>query len=72
MTYWGSYLWPLMVTSGPAVRPLPLAIAVFENETKQWGDIMAFGVLMVTPVVIVFLTFQRWFVRGVAASGLKG
>lgn len=72
LTYWGSYLWPLMVTSSPDVRPLPLAIAVFENQTKQWGDIMAFGVMMVLPVMVIFFLFQRWFVRGVASSGLKG
>jgi multiple sugar transport system permease protein len=72
LTWWGSYLWPLMVTSGPAVRPLPLAVAVFQNETRQWGDIMAFGVMMVAPVLVIFLVFQRWFVRGVAATGLKG
>lgn len=72
LTYWGSYLWPLMVTSGPAVRPLPLAIAVFQNETRQWGDIMAFGVMMVLPVLVIFILFQRWFVRSVAATGLKG
>jgi len=72
LMYWGSYLWPLMVTSGPEVRPLPLAIAVFQNQSRQWGDIMAFGVLMVLPVMAIFFVFQRWFVRGVAASGLKG
>lgn len=72
LTYWGSYLWPLMVTSSPDVRPLPLAIAVFENQSRQWGDIMAFGVLMVVPVLFIFILFQRWFVRGIAATGLKG
>lgn len=70
---WGQYLWPLMVTSGERVRPLPLAIAAFRTlPPLQWGDILAFGVMMVAPVVVVFLVFQRWFVRGVAASGIKG
>jgi len=70
---WGQYLWPLMVTSGERVRPLPVAIAAFRTlPPLQWGDILAFGVMMVAPVVVVFLVFQRWFVRGVAASGVKG
>ncbi|HKJ70577.1 MAG TPA: carbohydrate ABC transporter permease [Gammaproteobacteria bacterium] len=70
---WGQYLWPLMVTSGERVRPLPVAIAAFRTlPPLQWGDILAFGVMMVAPVVAVFLVFQRWFVRGVAASGVKG
>ena len=71
--YWGMYLWPLLVTAGPGVRPLPLGIATFYTlPPLQWGDILAFGMMMVAPVVLVFLTFQRWFVRGVAATGLKG
>jgi len=73
LTHWGAYLWPLMVTSGESVRPLPLAIATFHSlPPLQWGDIFAFGVMMVLPVLAVFLLFQRWFVRSVAATGIKG
>jgi len=73
LTQWGSYIWPLMVTSGEDVRPLPLAIATFFSlPPLQWGDIFAFGVMMVAPILIVSLIFQRWFVRGVAATGIKG
>lgn len=70
---WGVFLWPLMVTHGPAYQPLPVALGYFSsNKPVQWGDIMAFGSLMVAPVLVVFLVFQRWFVRGIAMSGLKG
>jgi multiple sugar transport system permease protein len=73
LTQWGAFLWPLMVTSGEAVRPLPLGIATFYTlPPLQWGDIFAFGVMMVAPILMLFLMFQRWFVRGVAATGLKG
>jgi multiple sugar transport system permease protein len=73
LMWWGAYLWPLMVTIGPRVRPLPVAIAAFYTlPPLQWGDILAFGVMMVAPVLLLFVLFQRWFVRGVAASGIKG
>ena len=73
LTQWGSFLWPLMVTSGERVRPLSLAIATFYGlPPLQWGDIFAFGVMMIMPILLVFLIFQRWFVRGVAATGIKG
>ncbi len=73
LTQWGAFLWPLMVTSRETVRPLPLAIATFHGlPPLQWGDIFAFGVMMVLPILVVFLLFQRWFVRGVAATGIKG
>lgn len=73
LTQWSAFLWPLMVTHSEDVRPLPLAIATFHSlPPLQWGDIFAFGVMMVTPVIVVFLVFERWFVRGVVASGIKG
>lgn len=73
LTQWGAFLWPLMVTSGEEVRPLPLGIAMFYTlPPLQWGDIFAFGVMMVSPVLLVFILFQNWFVRGVAATGIKG
>jgi multiple sugar transport system permease protein len=71
--YWGFFLWPLIITSGDRVRPLPVAVAAFRTlPPLKWGDIMAFGVMMVAPVLAVFLLFQRWFVRGVATAGIKG
>jgi multiple sugar transport system permease protein len=73
LTHWGAFLWPLMVTHSEDVRPLPLGIAAFYTlPPLQWGDIFAFGVMMVLPVLIVFVLFQNWFVRGVATSGIKG
>ncbi len=73
LTQWGSFLWPLMVTIDEQVRPLPVAIASFQTlPPLQWGDIMSFGVMMVAPILIVFLVFQKWFVEGVASTGTKG
>jgi multiple sugar transport system permease protein len=70
LMHWGSYLWPLMVTSGPRVRPLPVAIATFHTmPPRQWGDILAFGVMMVAPIVIAFLLFQKPFFRGASLAG---
>ncbi len=73
LTQWGSFLWPLMVTHSEDVRPLPLGIAAFYTlPPLQWGDIFSFGVMMVSPVLLVFIVFQRWFVQGVATTGVKG
>jgi len=73
LTQWGSFLWPLMVTHSENVRPLPLGIAAFYTlPPLQWGDIFAFGVMMVLPVLLLFILLQKWFVQGVATSGIKG
>jgi len=70
---WGVFLWPLMVTRGSDYQPLPVALGYFSaNKPVLWGDIMAFGTLMVLPVLVVFLIFQKGFVKGIARTGIKG
>lgn len=70
---WGQLLWPVLVTSGTDVRPLPQGIAIFTAQPPiSWGDIMAFALMMTLPLLVVFILFQRWFVQSVARSGLKG
>ena len=73
LTQWGSFLWPVLMVSDPSVRPLPLEMSVFQGQLPpDWGQILAFGVLLVLPVLVVFAFFQRWFVQGVASSAVKG
>lgn len=70
---WGQFLWPLLITSDPAVRPLPLQMGVFSSQRPvDWGQVFAFGTLLVLPILIVFLIFQRYFIQSVAGSAVKG
>lgn len=70
---WGQLLWPVMVTRGVDVRPLPLGIGTFQTTPPvQWGDIMAYAAMMTLPLLVIFLIFQRYFVQGVASTGVKG
>jgi len=70
---WGDFLWPLMVTRGYEYRPLPVAIQqFFSQDPKVWGDIFAFTSMITIPSLIIFLLFQKWFMRSVASSGIKG
>lgn len=73
LMHWGDFLWPLMVTRGIEYRPLPVAMQqFFSQDPKMWGDIMAFAAMITLPVLVVFLIFQKWFVRSVASTGMKG
>ncbi len=70
---WGQFLWPTMVTQTIDARPLPVGITEFLGlPPRDWGDIMAYATLMVIPLLVVFIIFQRQFVKGVATTGLKG
>jgi multiple sugar transport system permease protein len=70
---WGQFLWPLLITSDPAVRPLPLQMGVFSSQRPvEWGEVFAFGTLLVLPILVMFLVFQRYFVQSIAGSAVKG
>lgn len=73
LAQWGSYLWPVLMVSDPPVRPLPLAISIFQNQQPpKWGQVLAFGTMFIVPVLAVFLIFQRWFVASISSSAVKG
>lgn len=73
LAIWNSYLWPIMVTRGPDVRPLSVAMsAYFGTNQAYWGNIMAFAVSMAVPVILFFLILQRQFIASVMSAGVKG
>jgi multiple sugar transport system permease protein len=71
---WSSYLWPLLTTSEPNYYPLSVAIGnlVKQQAAPNYGEMFAFGVLLVVPMAIFFIVFQRWFIRSVASLAVKG
>src|SRR6266700_3179683 len=69
----GDFLWPLMVTRGNTYRPVMVGMRVFFAQSPlHWGDIMAFASMITIFMLIVFLLFQRWFLRSVASAGITG
>lgn len=73
LAQWGSYLWPVLMISDTNLRPLPLELSVFQSsQPPEWGNVLAFGVIFVLPILLVFLFFQRWFIASVASSAVKG
>jgi multiple sugar transport system permease protein len=71
LLHWSLYLWPLLATTSEDVRPLVLGVATFYGlPPLRWGDIFAFGVLMVLPAIVLFVLLQRLLVRGLTQSGL--
>lgn len=71
--HWNSLLWPLVVTSDRA-RPLTMGLLRFTQLTDigaQWSLIMAATLIIVTPLLLIFLIFQRQFIRSFMHSGIK-
>jgi multiple sugar transport system permease protein len=71
--WWAAFFWPLIVVSSPQLYTLPLGLALFQDQNRTaWNLITAGSVLASLPLIVVFLLFQRQFVRGISLQGMKG
>lgn len=70
---WNDLLWPLIATITDRKRVLSVAIATLQNATgTEYQILMAAGVLAVIPIFILYAVCQRYFMDGIATSGVKG
>jgi ABC-type glycerol-3-phosphate transport system permease component len=74
---WNNFLWPLIAIRENALKPLPVGIAQFmggANSTAQfqYGPSLAAACMAIIPSILVFLSLQRYFVEGIANTGIKG
>jgi len=69
---WNEFMWTVIVTTTSDMFTLPVGMNFLKNEfTVNWPLLMAGTILISLPTLIIFLIFQRYFVEGVASSGLK-
>ena len=72
MGTWNDYLWPLIVLTTLEHRTLPLLLTWYNSAHGTRYDLtMAASVLVLLPILVVYIFFQRWIVRGVALTGFK-
>ncbi len=72
MATWNDYLWPLIVITTHEKRTLPLLLTWYTSQHGQRYDLtMAASILVLLPILVVYMFFQRWIVRGVALTGMK-
>lgn len=71
---WNAFLWPLVILQSPQRQVIQLAIAqsVAIGQLPNWGETFAGATIATVPVILVFLFLQRYFVRGIALTGVKG
>lgn len=72
MYNWNDFLWPLLITKTTEMRTLPAGLALFMGQhVVEYSLLMAGATLALLPLFIAFLFAQRYFVRGIAFTGLK-
>ncbi len=71
---WNAFLWPLVILHSPRNHVVQLAIAqsVSIAQLPNWGETFAGATIATVPLIVLFLFLQRYFVRGIALTGVKG
>jgi ABC-type glycerol-3-phosphate transport system permease component len=70
---WNDYIGPLIYLTSPEKITVAVGLATFRSVMRtQWNLLMAASTVMTLPVVLLFFILQRYFIRGVVMSGLKG
>ncbi|MBZ0298584.1 MAG: carbohydrate ABC transporter permease [Anaerolineae bacterium] len=71
---WNDFLWPLIVVNSDSMQTLQVGLSRLSSQETgaDWGGTMSGAALASIPMLIVFLFFQKYIVRGMTMSGLKG
>jgi multiple sugar transport system permease protein len=70
---WNSFLWPMIILNDPKKATIQMGLQAFSyNHQTDFGPMMAGALIAVLPILILFLLLQKYFVQGIAFSGVKG
>jgi len=73
MGAWNEFLWPLIIMTKESKYTLPVALANLNGQQNtEWGLLMAGSLVVILPILIMFIMMQKYFVKGMVFSGLKG
>jgi ABC-type glycerol-3-phosphate transport system permease component len=74
MGTWNNFFWPLIVTNSDELRTVQVGLSSFQNQygDGDWGAMMAAATMVSAPVLILFFFAQKYFIEGIAMTGIKG
>jgi multiple sugar transport system permease protein len=72
MASWNNYLWPLIVLNDTKNMTVPMALVYFNGaHLVNFNIVMSAAVLIMIPVIVVYLIFQKQFIKGLTMTGMK-
>ena len=73
VAHWNDFMWPLLVVTGEEKRTIQLAIQTFfGSKPINYGPIMASLTISAIPMLVMFIFLQKYYVEGIASTGIKG
>ena len=73
LSSWNNFLWPLVAAQTEEKYTLPVALSLYSTgqNATNYSVLLAGAVLVVTPILLLFVFLQRYFIQGVAGTGIK-
>jgi multiple sugar transport system permease protein len=70
---WNNFLWPLVAAQSEGMYTLPVALSLYSTgqNATDYGLLLAGSVLVIAPIILLFVFLQRYFIQGIASTGLK-
>ncbi|MFL2001221.1 MULTISPECIES: carbohydrate ABC transporter permease [unclassified Microbacterium] len=70
---WNNFLWPLVAAQSEGMYTLPVALSLYSTgqNATDYGLLLAGSVLVIAPIIVLFVFLQRYFIQGIASTGLK-
>lgn len=70
---WDNFLWPMIILNDPLMYTVQMGLQAFSfNHKTEYGPMMAGSVVATVPMFILFIFAQKYFIQGIAFSGIKG
>lgn len=70
---WNSFLWPMIILNDPYKATIQMGLQAFSyNYQTDYGPMMAGALVAILPILVLFILLQKYFVQGIAFSGVKG
>jgi ABC-type glycerol-3-phosphate transport system permease component len=71
---WNDFLWPVIVINSPGMRTIPVGLALFKDPygNINYGPLMAATVISTGPMLLAYIISQKYMIRGIAMTGMKG
>ncbi|MDK6249568.1 carbohydrate ABC transporter permease [Alloscardovia omnicolens] len=73
LSSWNNFLWPLVAAQSDSMYTLPVALSLYSTgqNATNYSVLLAGAVLIITPILLLFIFLQRYFIEGVAMTGIK-
>ncbi len=70
---WDEYVWAMTILNISEKRTLPVGIASFHGQfATDWGLVFAASIIAITPIILLYIFLQKYFVKGITAGSIKG